>query len=76
MLHSAFEGLLESIQYICLYTNNSYHILSTVYMETLRELYFMEASKDFCGLIFTDYEVEYIVSLNHCFLCRIKILWN
>ena len=29
--------------------------------------------KDFCGLIFADHQVEYIVSLSHCFLLRIKI---
>ena len=33
-----------------------------------------QVCKDFCGLIFTDHQVEYIVSLSHCFFLRIKIL--
>ena len=30
--------------------------------------------KDFHGLIFTDYQVEYIISLSHYFFSSIKIL--
>ena len=30
--------------------------------------------KDFHGLFFADHQVEYIVSLSHCFFSRIKIL--
>ena len=32
-----------------------------------------QVCKDFCGLIFADHQVEYIVSLSHCFFLRIKI---
>ena len=40
----------------------------------MRVLYFAEGkSKDFRGLIFADHQVEYSVSLSHCFFSRIKI---
>ena len=32
-----------------------------------------QVCKDFCSLIFADHQVEYSVSLSHCFFSRIKI---
>ena len=42
--------------------------IHAVYTKILRDLIFVE------GLIFADHQVEYIVSLSHCFFLRIKIL--
>ena len=48
-----------------------YHIHSN--FEGIIFMEFKASRKDFCGLIFADNQVEYIVSLSHYF-SRIKIL--
>ena len=53
------------------YCHTNLVAIATVYMQVFEGL---AEGKDFRGLNFADHQVEYIVSLSHCFFLRIKIL--
>ena len=50
-------------------------IANTVYAVIFEGLIFRgrQFCKEFCGLIFADHQLEYSVSLSHCFFCPSKI---
>ena len=47
---------------------------NTVYAVIFEGLIFnrRQVGKDFCGLFLADHQVEYIVSLSHCFFLGLK----